>query len=116
MTCFCEEQETHEVKLEGDVETDPLWCIHCGCNLEIEDLPVSTNLQVELNKWAVAYGNWIDWEKDRLLPSGQKLEEEHNKMGMDLTEKLKDELNGSLKVVFSPSAIISDYHYKMKWY
>ncbi|WKA56561.1 hypothetical protein [Planococcus shixiaomingii] len=109
MRCFCEKQETNELKLEGDIDTDPLWCIHCGCNLEVEELPLSRELQEELARWAAAYGDWVDWEKDQLLPNGHLLEDEHNKAGLSLTEKLKKELNNDYKIEFSPFLMANNY-------
>jgi hypothetical protein len=26
MHCFCEQKETYELKVEGDVGADPVWC------------------------------------------------------------------------------------------
>jgi hypothetical protein len=40
MECHCEQKETSELKVEGDVGADPIWCNQCGCNLEIEDIPI----------------------------------------------------------------------------
>jgi hypothetical protein len=26
LQCFCEQKETFDIKVEGDVDTDPIWC------------------------------------------------------------------------------------------
>ncbi|GAA0381641.1 hypothetical protein [Bacillus horti] len=109
MECFCEQKETYELKVEGDVGADPIWCSHCGCNLDIETLPISNELIRELMEWVRLYGEWIDWEKDKLLPNGVELEEEHNKQGMNLTEKIKKELEGKYSIKFSPSIVANMY-------
>jgi hypothetical protein len=103
MQCFCEGKETYELKIEADVVADPIWCNRCGCNLDLEDIPISNELKRELMEWAARYGEWIDWEKDELLPNGIEFEEEHNKQGAKLTEKVKKELGGKYKIKFSPS-------------
>ncbi|HWO97759.1 MAG TPA: hypothetical protein VNM45_15775 [Bacillus sp. (in: firmicutes)] len=103
MNCCCESGETNELKIEGDVGADPIWCNRCGCNLDIEDVPISNELADELSSWAMKYGEWIDWNIDKLLPNGVKMEDEFNKIGFDLTRKVKQELEGNYKVKYSPS-------------
>lgn len=103
MDCCCESGMTNQLKLQGDVDTDPIWCEVCGCNLEIEDLPISNDLAKELDFWAEQYGEWIDWETDRLLSNGVELEDHYNGRGVLLTEKLQTELGDSYKIVYSPS-------------
>ncbi|MES1041076.1 hypothetical protein FOA20_16620 [Peribacillus simplex] len=109
MECLCEQKETNELKVEGDVGADPIWCNQCGCNLDIEDFPISNKLIRELNEWAKMYGEWIDWDEDKWLPNGNELEEEHNKQGLNLTEKIKKELEGKYKIKFSPSTMEGVY-------
>ena len=46
-----------------------------------------------------AYGTWIDWEKDKIVPNGIELEAEHNQQGEKLTEKVKKKLMGNIKFV-----------------
>jgi hypothetical protein len=41
MRCFCEQKETYDLKVEGDVDTDSIWCYQCGCNFDIEEVPLS---------------------------------------------------------------------------
>lgn len=100
MECFCEQKETYELKVEGDVGADPIWCNQCGCNLDIDDLPISDTLTNELIEWVNKYGEWIDWDEDKLLPNGIELEEEHNKQGLTLTEKQRKNLKGNIELNF----------------
>ncbi|WP_141430638.1 hypothetical protein [Bacillus sp. 03113] len=100
--CAC--NETNELIIEGDVGADPIWCSKCGCNLEIEALSVSKMLEMELSSWAMTYGEWIDWDKDVLLPNGIVLEKEFNARGLILTEKVKQEIGDQYKIKFSPSS------------
>ncbi|WP_310793587.1 hypothetical protein [Salipaludibacillus neizhouensis] len=82
MNCCCENGETHDIRIEGDVGADPIWCNRCSCNLDLEDFPVSEELAKELSYWALKYGDWIDWETDKLLPNGVELEAEFNQIGV----------------------------------
>nr|WP_047155484.1 hypothetical protein [Aneurinibacillus tyrosinisolvens] len=109
MQCFCEEKETHELKIEGDVGADPIWCNQCGCNLDLDEIPISNELKGELMEWVINYGKWIDWDNDKLLLNGIKLEEEHNKIGAELIVKIKEELGEKYKIRFSPSTIARHY-------
>ena len=52
---------------------------------------------------------WIDWDEDKLLPNGIELEEEHNKQGLNITEKVKKELEGKYRIKFSPSTMARMY-------
>ncbi|MFD9628854.1 hypothetical protein [Peribacillus muralis] len=99
--CNCP-QNTHEIIVEADYKTDPFWCKNCGTNLDIEALPLSQNLMKEVEKWAMNYGEWIDWENDNLIVNGEHLEIKHNQKGQSLAMKIKEELEGFL-VVFKPS-------------
>ena len=109
MRCLCKQKETYEIKVEGDVSADPIWCNKCYCNLDLEDIPISAELKLELMEWIRKYGEWIDWGKDRIVPNGIEMEEEHNKQGLNLTEKVKIELVGKYKVSFSPSTFARRY-------
>ncbi|WP_335808474.1 hypothetical protein [Halobacillus litoralis] len=79
MRCLCEEQEKNELKVEGDVGADPIWCNQCNCNLDLEEVPIELHLKLELMKWIEEYGAWMDWCKDGIIPNGVELEKEHNK-------------------------------------
>jgi len=109
MQCFCEQTETYELKVEGDVGADPLWCKKCGCNFDLEDIPISNELKSELVEWVTKYGEWINWDIDKLIPTGIEMEEEHNKQGAKLTEKVKKELVGKYRIKFSPSTMARSY-------
>ncbi|MFY0518463.1 hypothetical protein ACOMCU_11615 [Lysinibacillus sp. UGB7] len=103
MRCLCEQQVTFELKVEGDIGADPIWCDKCSCNFDIEKIPLSIELKSELMEWVWRYGKWIDWSNDGIFPNGIELEDEHNKQGVNLTEKVRKELEGKYKVAFSPS-------------
>ncbi len=109
MKCFCEQQETYKLKVEGDVGADPIWCNQCGCNLDLDDISISKELKRELSEWATKYGEWIDWDIDQIVENGVEIEEEHNRQGAYLTEKVKLELSGKYKIVFSPSSMGRSY-------
>lgn len=108
MKCCCDE-ETAVLKVEGDVEADPIWCNECSSNLELEDIPISSGLKVLLRDWAIAYAEWMDWDKDELLLNGIELENDHNKRGEQLTEMVKKELEGKYEVAFSLSTMGRSY-------
>lgn len=109
MNCFCESGESNDLRIEGDVGADPIWCNRCGCNLDIEDFPISNGLQEELSYWVMKYGGWIDWDKDKLLPKGIEMEDVFNQIGVALTEKVKQELRDKYKVKYSPSSSARSY-------
>ncbi|MRX73746.1 hypothetical protein GJU40_16515 [Bacillus lacus] len=109
MDCFCEEAEIYELKVEGDVGADPIWCNQCGCNLDLEYVPISNELKSELTEWITKYGEWINWDIDRIIPNGIEMEEEHIKQGAKLTEKVKEELLGKYRIKFSPSTMARSY-------
>lgn len=104
MRCYCENKKTFDLKVEGDVDIDPIWCNQRGCNFDIEEVPISEDLKDELMKWAKQYDKWIDWSKDTLRSNGIELENESNKLGLLLTDKVKKALGAKYKVSFSPSS------------
>ncbi|PMC36677.1 hypothetical protein CJ195_14710 [Bacillus sp. UMB0899] len=114
MNCCCESGETNDLKIEGDVGADPIWCNKCGCNIDMEDLPVSVELADELSEWALKYGEWIDWDKDRLRNNGIEIEEEFNKLGVVLAERVKQEIGNNYKIKFCPSTSARLYTRKYK--
>ncbi|WP_369384420.1 hypothetical protein [Halalkalibacter wakoensis] len=77
--------------------------------MDIEEVPVSSDLKDQLMSWAMLYGEWIDWNVDRLLPDGLELEKKHNERGQLLTEKVKTELGTTYTVRFSPSSSAKSY-------
>lgn len=104
MRCLCENKGIMDLKVEADVGADPIWCNRCHCNLDIEEMPIELALKLELMKWVGDYGKWVDWDHGGVVPKGVELEEEHNKAGLKLTEKVQKELEGKYIVSFSPSA------------
>jgi hypothetical protein len=103
MECCCENMKIYELKLEADVDTDPVWCNQCGCNLDLDELPISFELKEELQNWTMQYGEWIDWANDIIRKNGMNLETEHNHLGQTLLAKIQRELGDTYKVRFSPS-------------
>ncbi|MFC0234890.1 hypothetical protein ACFFJJ_01100 [Fictibacillus phosphorivorans] len=99
----------YELKLEADVNTDPVWCNRCGCNLELDELPISLDLKEELQNWTMVYGEWIDWANDRIRENGVELETEHNQLGQTLSAKIQKELGDTYTVSFSPSRSARHY-------
>ncbi|ARK32254.1 hypothetical protein [Halalkalibacter krulwichiae] len=109
MSCLCGQSLTLNLKVEGEIGADALWCESCGCNLDLEELPLSKRLKNRLMNWSANYGSWYDWENDVVVQGGVKLEIEHNQEGIVLTEEIKNELGVIYKVVFSPSDTVSSY-------
>ncbi|WP_231735329.1 hypothetical protein [Gracilibacillus massiliensis] len=108
--CLCKQRETKELKVEGDVGADPIWCNRCNCNLEIDEISISLGLKLELIHWMGKYGEWIDWDNDdEIVPNGLKLEDQHNKQGLKLTKQVQKQLEGQYIVVFSPSTFARRY-------
>lgn len=109
MDCCYKSGKTINLKLEGDIGSDPIWCKLCGCNLDSEDLPISKELANNLTNWAFQYGKWIDWEADKLLPYASEREKQFNENGLILTEKLQRELGVSYTVDYVPSLTVKMY-------
>ncbi|MEC2074036.1 hypothetical protein [Alkalihalophilus marmarensis] len=109
MNCSCDQNDTSNLKVEGDVGADPIWCDLCDHNLDIEEISLSNELKNDLMNWAATYGEWIDWDVDRLIPNGVEMEEEHNKQGEKLTVKIKEELKGKYRIRFSRSTMARSY-------
>lgn len=62
-----------------------------------------------MKNWVTIYGEWMDWEIDLFIPIGSEMEEEHNKLGANLTEKVKRELSDKYIIKFSPSTMAKSY-------
>ncbi|MEW9110016.1 MAG: DUF5071 domain-containing protein [Cytobacillus gottheilii] len=92
MNCTCKTGSTKEIKVEGDMGADPIWCSRCGCNFDLEELPISDALKDELSSWSLKYGEWINWETEKFLPNGLELEEVFNECGILLTMQVIEEL------------------------
>ncbi len=98
MLCNC--QKISHLKIEADFGADPIWCYQCGCNLDIEFIPLSDSLKQELMDWVLDLGKWYDWERGQLINSKRHLAYKHQQLGEILTEKVKRELAPSLTVTF----------------
>lgn len=110
MHCFCQEdEEIIYLKIEGDFGADAIWCDDCSSNLDIEEIPISQPLKEKLVQWARQYGSWMDWENNVMYTNGIQMEEEHNKLGQLLTEKVQEELGFKYKVCFSSSTLAKLY-------
>ncbi|MCR1836038.1 hypothetical protein NSA56_17005 [Oceanobacillus caeni] len=109
LNCCCDSGKTNDLKIEGDVGADPIWCNRCGCNLNIEDIPISARLVEELSYWKAKYGEWIDWDLDKLVPNGVELEERFNQRGLALAEKVKQELDSKYKIRYVASTSARTY-------
>ncbi|GIN63835.1 hypothetical protein J27TS8_38280 [Robertmurraya siralis] len=103
MLCGCEHSIPASLKIEGDVGADPLWCANCGYNIDIADLPLSNNLVAALSSWNMTYGEWIDWNTDKLKEDGIQLEKQFNRAGEALTEKVRREIGHIYGITFVPS-------------
>ncbi|WP_240056685.1 DUF5071 domain-containing protein [Bacillus mesophilum] len=110
MNCTCKTGSTKEIKVEGDMGADPIWCSRCGCNFDLEELPISDALKEELSSWGLTYGEWINWETEQFLPNGVEMEEVFNKSGILLTMQVIEELGDRyiVQYVASNYRIISE--------
>ena len=99
----CKCKFTNSFKLEADFSADPIWCNVCGWNLDIEEFPISDKLQEELFEWEKEYGKWIDLETDSLKENGLKLQENHNKKGLQLFQEVRKQLEQQYQIIFVPS-------------
>lgn len=103
MSLICNCKELTNIKVEADMGADAFWCRVCGYNLDMDEMEISDSLKEQLRTWLDEYGTWLDWESDILIDGAKNIEEKHNLLGFELTEKVKEELNGKYNVVFSPS-------------
>ena len=86
MECFCKEQ-SYDLMLEADIGADPIWCSKCGCNLDIDDVPLSQELKKELYIWVENYSETVLDESEYVY----KVAQNHNKIGLKLLEKVQKE-------------------------
>lgn len=101
--CGCK-TETKHLFLEGEYGADPVWCAICEYNIELDELPIDSQLMDELLDWGNAYGQWIDLEHNEFVEDGEALETAHNNAGATLAKKLQMALQG-VKVDFHPAAL-----------
>lgn len=104
MECGCKEL-SRLLLLEGEYGADPVWCAVCQYNIELDELPVSEEMQETLLDWGNAYGQWVDLEDGVFVEGGEQLEAEHNKQGELLAKKLQMALGNGYTVQFTPSAM-----------
>lgn len=109
MNCFCEGDKPTMLKVEGDFGADPIWCDECYSNLEVDELAISSELKKALKMWAMHFGEWVDLDKEELMPNGKEMEERYNVEGEHLTERLQQEVGETYPVRFSPSTITMLY-------
>lgn len=102
LECCCPTGITYQIKVTGDIAADPIWCQQCGCNLELEELPISRLLKVQLQTWVLTYGEWLDWDTEENLPNADELVKEFNTIGKLLTTNVKIELDERLQVNYEP--------------
>ncbi|MBY6054749.1 hypothetical protein KUV27_24235 [Cytobacillus firmus] len=95
--------------MDGDVGAAPIWCNQSGCNLDLDNIPISKELKMKLSEWAINYAEWIDWDLDQIIENGVVLDEEHKKQGAYLTEKVKLELSDKYRIKFSSSTMGRSY-------
>ncbi|WP_155591059.1 hypothetical protein [Lysinibacillus cavernae] len=115
MECGCQSKITNQLRVEGDIGADPIWCHRCFCNLNIEEVPISNQLKQQLETWIRQYGEWIDWGNDTaIFPNGVELEDKFNQQGMQLTELVREELAGTYIVHYKPSTFARRYANKKK--
>lgn len=105
MECSC--QRTTHILFEADF-ADPVWCADCKWNLDLDDLPVSETLKGNIESWAEGYGEWLDWEGEKLISDAVKIEEDFNNAGRLLFVLLQQELP-DLTITYKPSRISSLY-------
>ncbi len=63
MRCLCENKETFNLKVEDDVDTDPIWCNQCGCNFDIKEVPVSDEKSIQFIFGDVRYRRTLMYDK-----------------------------------------------------
>lgn len=95
MQCFCKEQ-SYDLVIEADFGADPIWCGKCGCNLNLEEIPLTGKLKDELISWVQAYSKSVIDESEYIY----KVTHQHNKNGIKLAEKVQSELGAKYTISF----------------
>lgn len=103
MERLCDCFKLTSLTLEADMGADPLWCSVCGYNLDLYDLALDTSLEQRLMTWVNAFGSWVDWETERVLPNEEGLEINHNQTGAQLLPQIQEAFGESISVTFKPS-------------
>jgi len=98
MHCFCKE-ENYDLMLEADFGADPIWCRKCGCNLNLDEVPLTQELKDELMSWVQIYSKSVLDESEYIL----EVSHQHNKKGIELLDKVQKELGDKYTVSYKPS-------------
>lgn len=98
MQCFCKE-ESYDLVVEADFGADPIWCGKCGCNLNLEEIPLTEKLKDELMSWVQAYSKSVIDESEYIY----EVTHQHNKDGIKLAEKVKSELGDKYTISYKAS-------------
>lgn len=93
--CLCKE-ESYNLILEADFYIDPIWCEKCGCNLNLNDIPLSEGLKHELMNWVNDYSKTVLDEREHI----HEISQNHNKNGMELLEKVQKELGDRYTIYY----------------
>ena len=93
LECFCKE-ESYDLMLEADYGADPIWCKKCGCNLNIDDIPLSRELKKELVNWVQNYCKSVIDESEYIYETSHQ----HNINGLKLLDKVQKELGDKYKI------------------
>lgn len=89
---------SHEkYRVEADF-ADPIWCANCNWNFDIDELPLTEELDRGLTSWILDYQNSVDFFKASSLPEDKKIK--HNEIGKLLAKKVQIELG--VPVIFNP--------------
>ncbi|HLR62490.1 MAG TPA: hypothetical protein VK097_08615 [Lentibacillus sp.] len=77
--------------MEAGHRAGPRWCSKCGCNLDIDDFPLSHELKSELMNWVIEYGKILeqtDYGKKTKRDTAI-LVKPYDEKGLSLYQKLK---------------------------
>jgi hypothetical protein len=97
MECFCKEK-SYDLRLETDFSADPIWCDRCGCNLDLDDIPISDELRDILRAWA---SNYEKLARDEIKREDiRKFEQQHNYYGIQLVKKVQQELGDEYTITY----------------
>ncbi|MEG0259681.1 MAG: hypothetical protein RR595_11965 [Lysinibacillus sp.] len=102
MLCEICKKPVQTLFLQGDFGADPLWCGHCLANLDLADLPFNDDLMDELTNWMCAFGEWHDFDTNKVIEGREALAIAHDEQGERLATKVADALGTSYTVTFSP--------------
>lgn len=98
MQCFCKE-ESYDLVVEADLGADPIWCGKCGCNLNLEEIPLTEKLKYQLISWVQAYSKSVIDESEYIY----EVTHQHNKNGIKLAQKAQSELGNKYTISYKAS-------------